>query len=279
MCVAQLALTIGRMSTGHVTVRLLGGFEVSIDDEVIAEDRWRRRTAAALVKVLALTPGHRLHREQVIDLLWPDEPLVDAAPKLHKAAHYARKACGHNAVVLRNDMVMLFPAVDITVDVTVFDELSQRAITDGDPAAARAALARYSGELLPDDRYEEWAVDRRELLRLRHLHLLRITRQWLEVSELEPGDEHAHFELMRHHFAAGDCNTALLQYERMERVLDRQIGIAPGPAVQQLRDRIVAAMEPSAIREQTPAVEALVAELAELTRRQAMLLEVLTGLA
>jgi DNA-binding SARP family transcriptional activator len=266
-------------STDRVTIRLLGGFEVRVNDAVIAADRWRRRAAASLVKVLALAPGHRLHREQVIDLLWPDEPPADAAPKLHKSAHYARKACGHDAVVLRNDIVTLFPSGHVIVDVAVFEELSRQAIADGDAAAARAAIARYSGELLPDDRYEDWAADRRELLRLRHLNLFRITRQWLAVSELEPGDEAAHLELMRDHLAVGDCTAALLQYERMERALDRHLGVAPGPAVRQMRDHIVSAItsthRPAQPPTHTPAVDALVSELAEVTRRQAALLETL----
>jgi hypothetical protein len=33
---------------------------------------WRLRKAAGLVKLLALAEGHRLHREQAMDLLWPD---------------------------------------------------------------------------------------------------------------------------------------------------------------------------------------------------------------
>ena len=77
--------------TQRVMIRVLGRFEVSVDGIVTPERGWRRRTAASLVKVLALAPGHRLHREQVIDMLWPDESPADAAPKLHKAAHYARR--------------------------------------------------------------------------------------------------------------------------------------------------------------------------------------------
>ena len=32
---------------------------------------WSRRHAAALVKLLALSPGGRLHRDRVVDTLWP----------------------------------------------------------------------------------------------------------------------------------------------------------------------------------------------------------------
>ena len=126
-----------KMRTGRAEIRLLGRFEVSVDGTETAERLWRRRTAASLVKVLALAPRQRLHREQVMDILWPDQPPAPAAPKLHKAAHYARKAAGReDAVVLRNDVVHLFPGADVTVDVAVFEELSRRAIADSDPVSA-----------------------------------------------------------------------------------------------------------------------------------------------
>lgn len=259
--------------TARVVIRLLGGFEVSVDGTVTPERGWRRRTAASLVKVLALAPGHRLHREQVIDLLWPDEPAADASPKLHKAAHYARKAAGrHDAVVLRNDAVQLFPTAELIVDAVVFDELSRRAITSHDPATAHSAIDHYQGELLPDDRYDEWAAERRELLRLRHLNLLRLTGQWLQVSELDPSDEQAHVELMRDHVANGDPWVALHHYERLEQVLDRDLGVAPGPTARELRDVIETAAGPPRTW-----VEDLVAELTELTRRRTILLHTLAA--
>jgi DNA-binding SARP family transcriptional activator len=258
--------------TGRVHIRLLGGFEVVVDGTATPTWGWRRRPAAALVKVLALAPSNRLHREQVLDLLWPDDPPAEAAPKLHKAAHYARRAAGsEDAIVLRNDVAQLFPRADLTVDVARFDELSRRAIADADPDMARAATDAYPGELLPDDRYEEWAAERRELLRLRHLKLLRLAGRWMDVTELDPGDEHAHVELMRDHLASGDCEAAVLQYERLERVLDRDLGVAPGRAARELRDRV----ETMCVH----GIGDLVAELAELTRRQAVLLETLAAAA
>jgi DNA-binding SARP family transcriptional activator len=60
------------VSPEPVRIRLLGGFSVSIGSRTIEESAWRLRKAASLVKVLALASGHRLHREQVMELLWPD---------------------------------------------------------------------------------------------------------------------------------------------------------------------------------------------------------------
>jgi DNA-binding SARP family transcriptional activator len=271
----------------RVDIELLGGFQVTVDGTVTPEHGWRRRSAAALVKVLALAPGQRLHREQVIDLLWPDEPPSDAAPKLHKAAHFARKAAGrHDAVVLRNDVVQLFPSDVLTIDALVFDELSRRALSSRDAATARAAIDHYAGELLPDDRYEEWADERRELLRLRHLNVLRLAGQWLEVSELEPSDEEAHVAVMRDLVANGDPCAALAHFERLERVLDRELGAAPGPVAQALRDDIESAtaaqrstLDQLAGFEDCVGLEDLVAELAEVTQRQTRLIRMLTSAA
>jgi DNA-binding SARP family transcriptional activator len=256
----------------HVTIRLLGGFEVSVDGAPIPDRRWNRRSAASLVKLLALAPGHRLHREQVIDILWPDDSPADAAPRLHKAAHYARTATGcRDAVVLRNDVVQLFPTAYVAVDVATFEEMARRAISDNDRLAARAAADQYGGELLPDDRYEDWAAERRELLRLRHLNVLRLAGDWLAVTEADHGDEQAHVELIRDHVATGDTVVALAHYRRLERVLDRDLGVGPGPVARQL----LAAIEATSAATLTPAmpdVEGLVAELVELTRRQTDLL-------
>ena len=46
---------------------LLGGFKVSVENRTIEDDAWRLKKAANLVKLLALSPLHRLHREQVMD--------------------------------------------------------------------------------------------------------------------------------------------------------------------------------------------------------------------
>ena len=56
---------------GTVEVKLLGGFAVVADGDPV-EDPWRLRKARTLVKLLALAPDHRIHRDVVIDRLWPD---------------------------------------------------------------------------------------------------------------------------------------------------------------------------------------------------------------
>lgn len=66
-------------------IRLLGSFAVLIDG-VPAPERWLRK-AKSLVKVLALAPGHRLHREVLAELLWPGRGRDSARNNLHQEVH------------------------------------------------------------------------------------------------------------------------------------------------------------------------------------------------
>jgi hypothetical protein len=71
------------------------------------------------------------------------------------------------------------------VDVGAFEEAAAKASRLRDPAAYRVAADLYAGELLPADRYEAWAEDRREGLRQQYISLL------LEIARLQEDDGQA----------------------------------------------------------------------------------------
>ncbi len=231
-----------------VAIRLLGRFEVAVNGDGVADSGWTRRHAATLVKLLALAPERRLHREEVLDALWPDDDIDEAAPKLHKAAHFARRATGlANTIVLRNDTAELFADSEVEIDALAFETLARAALTAADQMLAHRALAVYGGELLPQDQYEDWAAARREQLQHLHRELLRLDERWQDLADLDPGDERAHLELMRRHLAAGDRHAALRQFERLDRELRRELGVAPGSEAVALRDRALAETAVSAV--------------------------------
>ena len=167
-----------------VDIAMLGTFSVAVARAPVAADAWSRRGAASLVKLLALAEGRTLHREQVIDALWPTVPVDAALPRLHKAAHYARRALGDPAdrlgeapsVVLRNDHVILLPDADVHVDAVEFRRRAEKALAAASAADAEAALAAYGGGLLPEDLYEPWTAEWRETLVVLHRDLLRLAR-------------------------------------------------------------------------------------------------------
>ena len=54
-------------------IELLGGFSAVVDGTPVPDGAWRLRKARELVKLLALTPQHRLHREQAMDTFWREK--------------------------------------------------------------------------------------------------------------------------------------------------------------------------------------------------------------
>jgi predicted ATPase/DNA-binding CsgD family transcriptional regulator len=144
------------------------------------------------------------------------------------------------------------------VDVDAFEEAARTARRSHEPALYRAALDLYTGELLPTDRYEEWAEEPRLrlqetylslLLRLAHLHeeladydsAIEVLRR--VVSE-EPTREEAYAGLMRLYALVGNNTEALAQYGRLEETLSRALGAEPATSSRALREEIAAGRFP-----------------------------------
>ncbi|HEX6249415.1 MAG TPA: AAA family ATPase [Nocardioidaceae bacterium] len=227
----------------QLRIDVLGGFSVTVDGVTVPEAAWSRRHAAGLVKLLALSRGRRMHREQVIDALWPGVDLEAAGPRLHKAAHYARRALGDHpgSIVLRNDLVTLLPDADVVVDAVEFRTEAEAALADRSSERGARALAWYSGPLLPEDLYDEWTEPHRESLEMLHGEVLRLTGRWDALIRDNPADEEAYLASVRAAADAGDVREALRRLERMDHALRRELGTTPGPAVEELRRSLLAA--------------------------------------
>jgi predicted ATPase/DNA-binding SARP family transcriptional activator/DNA-binding CsgD family transcriptional regulator len=241
-----------------VRVWMLGSFRVSVGSRIIAQDAWRLRKAAALVKLLALAPGHRLHREQAMDLLWPDSGRRAASNNLRSTLHTARKvldpAMGSRYLASKGESLVLCPGGELRVDVDAFELTAATARRSKEIATYGAALDLYGGDLLPEDRYEEWTEGRREELRQlylallvelaglheeRHGHELAI-EALRKATAMEPTFEEAQVALMRLHAISGRPERALAQYERLRDVLSRGLGTQPSAFSRRLRDDIAA---------------------------------------
>jgi DNA-binding SARP family transcriptional activator len=228
-----------------VRIALLGGFDVVVAGSAVPRAEWRRRQAANLIKLLALTPGRALHREQVADSLWPDLDVDAAAPRLHKAAHYARRSLGSpRSIVLGGETVALFPDDRVEVDAAVFQSLGEAALAARDPASAGRAADAYPGDLLPQDPYESWAEQPRDRLRLLQFDLLRLAGRWEALAVADPTDEQAHLIVARQLADSGQRQAALRQLERLERALRSELGVAPAAETLRLRAELLAAAEP-----------------------------------
>jgi len=244
---------------------LLGSFRVAVGLRTIEESEWRLRKAASLLKLLALAPEHRLHKEQVKELLWPDLAPKAASNNLHHALHHVRrtleptrKPSASRYLHLRGEQLALCPQEPLWVDVEAFEEAAIIAKRRREATVYRAALELYTGELLPEDRYEEWVQERREELKRTYINLLlELAALYEEREEFgaaiealertvaeEPTHEEAYARLMRLYTLSGRHQEALGQYERLRQVLMRELGREPAGASRLLYEKILAGRFP-----------------------------------
>jgi predicted ATPase/DNA-binding SARP family transcriptional activator len=239
-----------------VRIRLLGGFEVTVADRPVAADAWRLRKAKTLVKLLALARGHRLHREALVAVLWPDRDAASATNNLHQALYIARRALAgtSGALCLRDDVVLLSEGAMPWLDTDAFEAACRRAHQTRDPEDYRAAAELYRGDLLPEDRFEEWTEGPREALRERHLGLLVEYADVLSdrgehaevvgiagaVTAADPFHEGAQRTLMTALAASGRRYEALAVFDRLRETLTEEYAADPEPATRRLyRDLLV----------------------------------------
>jgi DNA-binding SARP family transcriptional activator len=75
-------------------------------------------------------------------------------------------------LILRDELLFSCPDDALRVDLDAFEGAAVEARRSGEPASYRRALDPYNGDLLPQDRYEEWAEERRTGLRQEYQTLL-----------------------------------------------------------------------------------------------------------
>jgi DNA-binding SARP family transcriptional activator len=252
-----------------IRVQTLGAFTVWRDMECIPQRAWRRKPAA-LFKALLSARDYRLHRDQVVELLWPDRDPVQADNNLRFTLHRLRTLLDppnarHSHIARQDHTLILVPSTlepnsqeqassPDWLDAARFAADAARALAGQEPDACKAALARYTGVYLPNDRYEDWALSRSEELGRQHLavllHYARLigksgTREesgsaWQTVLSLDPCHEEAAYTLMRMLGDSGRVSEALRIHAAHAVALRRELAVNPAAAIEKLRARLVA---------------------------------------
>ena len=255
-----------RLDPNAVRIRLLGGFQVWVGLNAIEDTTWRLSKSKAIVKLLALAPGQSLARDQILDALWPRLSADDAVNNFHQTLYAARRTFARAFPSAANDTFLFLHTTILTlrspgglwIDVEEFERAADAALASRDIALYEHASSLYAGDLLPEDRYEDWAAGYRDALARRVLSLLLGLAQLQEDTgqvsaaiktldqalEHEPADEDVHARLMRLYALSGQPQQALRQYERLQEVLRQDLDAAPQPSTVQLHDDILSGRFP-----------------------------------
>ncbi|MFG2595772.1 ATP-binding protein [Streptomyces sp. NPDC048462] len=249
----------------RLNLHLFGGFRVTRESGAAPAERWPRMTAQALVKLLAVVPEHRLHREQVIDICWPGADPHAAQGSLRVALHSARRIlepelasrATSSYLVSEGALLFLDPAT-VWIDADQAERDARDALASGGVAELARALEWFSGELLPEDRYADWAEGRRaQLAALKERVLIGLAAAHLEtgavqeaadtagrVLESSPAEELAHRILIDAYTRQGLRRRAVRQYHVCRAALDAELGVRPGAETERLHRVALAAELP-----------------------------------
>ena len=241
---------------------LLGGFALRRGAYEVGDEAWGRRAAQRLVRYLLVQGGMAVPEEALFEAFWPGVETAAARRSLQVTVSSARavldaRGAERSVLVVAERTYRLALGERDQVDAAEFERAAVAALAGGAPervALLEAAAARWAGEPLPEDRYEDWTASWRE--RLIDLHR-RVLGELAEARsqagdtpgaveaarravELDPLDEEAQQRLMLAYARAGRRGQALRQYLACRRALVDGLGIEPAEATTALQRRILA---------------------------------------
>lgn len=137
-------------------IYLLGRFRVERDGVAVPKDAWRGRKTKQLLKMLAARPEHQIHREELIDALWPQADELAGRAQLYRTLSQLRHVLEPGLQAYRgsqylpgNDhLLRLNLGTDIWIDVDAFEHAANRGKSENDAKLLEEAVALYAGDLL-----------------------------------------------------------------------------------------------------------------------------------
>jgi DNA-binding SARP family transcriptional activator/ABC-type branched-subunit amino acid transport system substrate-binding protein/streptogramin lyase len=233
-----------------VRVRILGPLEASHDGRELELGAGRQR---ALLALLLLHAHEVVSADRLIEDLWSERAPASAAKVVQGYVSQLRRVLPPETIVTRGSGYVL---QGVDTDAGEFERLLDEARRQGPQDAGRTlrtALALWRGRPLADVEYETWA--QAEIARLEELRLvaleeriendLRLGADARLVPELEgliaehPLRERICAQLMLALYRAGRQADALDAYANARRRLVEELGIEPGPELQDLQRRIL----------------------------------------
>ncbi|MEX1038707.1 MAG: alpha/beta fold hydrolase, partial [Acidimicrobiia bacterium] len=223
--------TTTRATGKSVRIVTLGRFAVEIDGTDLPTSAWGSRLARQLLKRLVAARGWPVTREELFDILWPEEAdLRVLGPRLSVQLSAIRRVLGGGIVADRHTVRLDLD--EVSTDLESLYKASDDA----------AVVAAYSGEFLPEDRYDDWTAGPRDEARTRFVLAARrlADRQrasgdpLLAVSlgrrllEADRYDNEAHRLVVESLVAGGEIGEARRSHQHWQKTM-AEIGVTIGP--------------------------------------------------
>lgn len=236
-------------------VRALGPFKLYRGKEEVSPREWQREKAKSLFQLLLVNRKGYLHKDQILEALWPglDPDVASAHFKVALNTMLNVIEPGRPArlspfyVNRQGPLYGLNPVSGYWVDADEFESLVAKGmkLADNDARGAcdvfRSALELYQGDFLQDCLYEDWATAERERLLAAYL---RAAQKFAEIllGENEIDEcirvceqilakdscwEEAYRLLMMCYLTCRNRAMAVRTYERCAAALRTEMGVEP----------------------------------------------------
>ncbi len=253
-----------RPSRPPLRVSAMGGFVVRRGDEMVPVSAFGRERARAVLGALVCAGGP-IHREQLLDWLWPDLDVERGLRALHVTLHGLRRAlepelgrgsAGRSVIRSEGEGYRLVLADGDSIDLAGFLQLAEAVPGE----TARQALSRlstaeraYKGPVYPEWPYADWATERRNEVERAYTSVLadlagrllsagqfrEALLRYERLLAIEPERETFHRSLMVAYAEAGEKALALRQYHACRSILRRELGVEASPETRALYQMIL----------------------------------------
>ncbi|MFQ3633102.1 AfsR/SARP family transcriptional regulator [Roseiflexus sp.] len=257
------AATDAASHTTELTVYTFGTLRVYRNDVLV--DQWEGVRSRSLFRFLIAHRQAPIAKERLATLFWPDSEPELARRSLHQAVYCLRqtfkRVMGDIPVVLFvNDCYLLSPDLLLWVDSDAFEEAiatARSAWSCGDIERAIQAYGRaidlYQGDYMAEERYEDWAEERRIVFQSAYLEALhQLARAYQERKDyptaimlsqralaVDTCDEDAHRVLIGCYAAQGLRRLAIRQYQVCVTALRSQLGLSPSDDLEAFVQRVL----------------------------------------
>ena len=243
---------------GDVRIACFGSFRILIGPGPLQPIKWRTSKVRELFAYLIHHLGTAVHKEKIIEDIWPNMQTERAIGYLHTCIYQLRKLIrdchlGEQMSVTYNNGAYELQMNGIACDVEEFLRIADRKgpIDSDTVAECERAATLYYGHYFDEDDFA-WAVPLRHRLlevyfKLMHdladyyLQIGQPNRAAFHLRELlskDPLREESHQRLLVCLAKAGDRVALIRHYHAMERLFHEELGIAPSPETKALFRRL-----------------------------------------
>ncbi|MEH7112187.1 BTAD domain-containing putative transcriptional regulator [Neobacillus niacini] len=241
-----------------IRVQTLGQFKVWLGEKEVGDKDWQREKGKELFQ-LFITFNELITKDEILQILWPnqdkksaDRDFKVALNSLHHVLEPLRKARAAPFFIIREGMFYgLNPHAVVDLDLTQFQTWIQAGLSESSQELTITLLEKglrlYQGEYLPERRYDDWCISKRESMLVYFLRgaekmaQLMVRQEnydqaiyWCEkILQRDRTWEEAYRLLMYCYYRKNNRPQAMKWFNKCKVVLEEELGVSPlGPTKQ-----------------------------------------------